>query len=200
MIVVGIVGGIACGKSAVAREFESLGAVCIDADQIGHEVLKQDDTVQSLVRRWGRHIVEPSTGGLIRSAIAKIVFGEDERSKQELNFLESISHPRIAEKIEKQISLYRAQNKAMVVLDAALLIKAGWASLCDFIVYVDVDRPTRLERAKRRGWSEQEYDRREEMQTPLALKRQMADILIDNSQGLDETRIQVRRIWDRLVD
>jgi dephospho-CoA kinase len=200
MIVVGIVGGIASGKSVVADEFKALGAVCIDADRVGHQVLEEQEVVDALVNRWGDAIIDPETGKLNRLAIAKIVFGEHEDAKRELEFLESISHPRISTSVKNKISQSRLRGERMVILDAALLIKAGWDSMCDFVVYVDVDRSTRLERAKLRGWTEQEYTRREQSQAPLAEKRQKADILIDNSHGLGETRNQVRTIWDRLVN
>ncbi|MCA9214115.1 MAG: dephospho-CoA kinase [Planctomycetales bacterium] len=197
MIVVGIVGGIASGKSVVAREFQSLGAKSIDVDRVGHEVLTEPDVIQTLTERWGTRVVVD--GQLDRQAIARIVFAEN-TGAAELAFLESVSHPKIANRVREELVKLEEQGTVMVILDAALLLKAGWDQMCDNIVFVDVDRETRIDRAvKGRGWTREEYNQREQSQLPLAEKRAKADILIDNSRGLDETRLQVRDVWERLI-
>ena len=199
MIVVGIVGGIASGKSVVSREFERLGAVSINADQIGHEVLEQPDIIEALTNRWGSTVI--ANASLNRAAIAQIVFADTEQGQTELAFLESVSHPKISQEVSDRLQAFRDQGVPMVVLDAALLLKAGWDEMCDTIVYVEVDRKTRLMRAQsERGWTEQQYDQRERSQIPLSLKRSKANILIDNSGELGQTRDQVREVWDRLID
>ncbi len=199
MIVVGIVGGIASGKSVVTREFERLGAASINADKIGHDVLELPDIIEELAGRWGPAVM--ANGSLDRAAIAKIVFADTEQGRTELAFLESISHPRISLEVTNRIKAFRDQNIPMVIVDAALLLKAGWDAMCDTIIYVEVDRKTRLARAQsERGWTEEQYDQREQSQIPLSLKRSKANILIDNSGELGQTRIQVREVWDRLID
>ena len=91
--------------------------------------------------------------------------------------------------------LQQSGQVAAVVLDAPVLIKAGWHRLCDKVVYVAADPETRQRRALSRGWSEDEWRRRETLQTPLEEMRQLADVVIDNSTTPEDTEQSVREIW-----
>lgn len=205
MTVVGIVGGIASGKSAVADLFRQLGAGIIQADAIGHEVLEEPDVVRQLRERWGDRIIG-SDGHVNRAAIASIVFGaskeeEEEEAERspELQFLESVTHPRIEARIRQQIEDLQQRGTPVIVLDAALLLEVGWAGLCDWILFVEVDREQRWQRARERGWTEAQFAAREATQFPLATKRKLAQKVIDNSASIDHTLSQIQQLWRSLI-
>jgi dephospho-CoA kinase len=194
MVVIGIVGGVASGKSAVARMFESLGAVRLDADHAGHLVLRQPDVRELLVARWGETILD-AAGHVDRSRVAIIVFDTRPQGADELQFLESVTHPRIREELQRQLDAAAAAGAPAAVLDAALLLEAGWDELCDHRVFVEVPCTERLRRARQRGWSTAEWEARESAQWPLEEKRRRCDTIIDNSGSLEETLDQVKAVW-----
>lgn len=195
MMVIGIVGGIASGKSAVAKCFQDLGATVLDADRIGHEVLRLESVKREIREHWGESVFN-SRGEVDRAAMAKTVFGMDSASRQRLARLEQITHPLIAERMRGAMDeMRRTQATPAVILDAPVLVKAGWNRLCDKIVFVDVDAATRRQRVLGRGWSEDEWRRREALQTPLERLRPLADVVIDNSVPLGEMARQIAKIW-----
>jgi dephospho-CoA kinase len=93
----------------------------------------------------------------------------------------------------------RQQRRPAAVLDAALMIEAGWDQLCDHLVFVEASREQRLQRALERGWTESEFQRREATQLPLDVKRARADSIIDNSGTLRETLQQAAAVWELVV-
>ncbi len=194
MEIIGVLGGVASGKSAVAKMFEQLGAMRLDADRVGHDVLEETDVVASSLNRWGEQIRDPQ-GGLDRRAIARLVFAPTPQAEEELRFLERLTHPHITEQLKRDIATAAEQGYGAVVLDAAVMIKAGWDRLCNRMVFVDVPRVERERRARQRGWTAAQFAAREASQLPLALKRQRAQIVIDNSGTLEETFDQVRTVW-----
>ena len=200
MLVIGIAGGVGSGKSSVARHLASLGAVSLDADQIGHEVLGEMDVKEQLVGRWGA-LVTNDCDEIDRAAVSKIVFGQSPESLNELSFLEEILHPRIAQGLKDRISdLELAGEHKILVLDAAVMFKAGWDRCCDKFVFVEVPEAGRLERCQQRGWTAEEFRRREANQQSLGLKRSQADWIVDNSGTSEETCDQLTKIWNELVE
>jgi dephospho-CoA kinase len=198
MKLIGIIGGVASGKSAVARCLAELGAVVIDADAIGHAVLKDPQVAAAARARWGDAIFGPD-GHIHRPALAAIVFGADSTATTELEYLESLTHPRIRQQLRNRIAELQAEGRyPAAILDAPVLIKAGWNELCDKIVYVDAPLSVRQERAQQRGWTPQQFARREAAQETLLEKQALADETIDNSGSLEDTRVQVRNFWDSL--
>ena len=183
---VGIVGGIASGKSTVATYLEQQGGLRIDADRLGHAVLTEPDVIARLTARWSESILD-NTGAISRRALAARVFGEAQR--EELQFLERVTHPRIGARIEEtRRKAQSEQTHRWVVLDAALLIKGGWDRLCHVVLFVDAPWEIRVARAVSRGWDESELRRREAGQTSLAEKRARADFTVENgSVGNDTT-------------
>ena len=193
MLLIGLVGGIASGKSFVAGQMRALGGVVLDADVVGHEVLREKEVIQSLRRRWGAAVLNPE-GSINRGAVAKIVFASG--NEEEKRFLESVTHPRIAARLHEQIAIAKASGNALAaVLDAALLFEAGWDKHCDLIVFVSAPREARLARALSRGWSQSDFLAREATQLPLDEKRARSGYSIDNSQTPDQTRWQVNEFW-----
>jgi dephospho-CoA kinase len=194
MKIIGILGGVASGKSAVADMFESLGAYHLDADRAGHEVLADPAVQAVLQQRWGQRVID-AHGHTNRSEIAKRVFAEGEAGAEELRFLEATTHPRIAERLATELATAAENGYRAAVLDAPVMLKAGWDRLCTHLVFVDVPRAERERRARTRGWTDAEFTAREAAQLPLEQKRRRAETIIDNSGSLEETFEQVKAVW-----
>lgn len=197
MFVLGLVGGVASGKSVVAEQLQQLGAGVLDADRAGHEVLEQPDVRQALATRWGEGVFH-AEGHVDRRALAKIVFAPTAEASQELAALEKITHPRIKTLLQARMQQLAAEGVAVVVLDAPVLFKAGWDALCDLIVFVDAPDEIRRQRAIARGWSGDEFARRESAQELLSWKRSQAHVVIDNAGTLAMTRQQVIQLWNQI--
>jgi len=199
LIVIGLLGGVASGKSLVAKQFCSLGAKLLDGDRTGHEVLRLPEVEQAARRRWGDTIFGDD-GRIDRKRLAKIVFAPPPSGPPELQYLEQLTHPLIGQRLAEQVDQLRvAGNVKAAVLDAPVMVKAGWHTLCDRIVFVDAPREVRLERARSRGWTDKDFAAREEAQESLEQKRQLADVVIDNSGSTELTQAQVERFWHSLV-
>ena len=180
MIVLGILGGVGSGKSLAASMLAGHGAVILNADHLGHEVLEEPAVIAALQARWGNEILTP-TGQIDRPAVAAHVFAPPPEGATELAFLESVSHPRIGKLLAERLEQLSDAGTKLVVVDAAVMLKAGWDHNCDLLLFLDTPRETRLDRCLDRGWSEAQFDRREASQLPLAEKRARADVIIDNS-------------------
>ncbi len=192
MMVIGLIGGVASGKSFVARCFRELGAAVIDADQVGHQVLGRPEVVAAIAKQWPEAINEQ--GQIDRKRLAEKVFDPSD-GRQELGKLEAITHPLIGQEIDAQIAALREQHAVAVVLDAPVLLEAGWSSKCDRVVFVVVPFEVRQQRASRRGWQPDEIQKRERSQRTLEEKQNESTDIIDNSGDEDLTREQVRRLW-----
>jgi dephospho-CoA kinase len=198
MFVLGIVGGIASGKSLVSAYLARLGAETIDADKLGHEVLHMPEVIAAARLRWGDEVLT-SDGQLDRKAIARRVFGEGASARAERRFLEELTHPRIGTLVREQISEIATRGDTdVVVLDAALMLETGWDEYCDRILYVDAPDEVRRVRAQARGWSLKDLAAREAAQFPLSQKRARADIVIDNSGPPEKTYKQLDMAWHSL--
>ena len=196
--VVGLVGGVASGKSLVARQFAELGALELDADRAGHEVLLQKEVEEAARARWGETIFDPA-GHIDRRRLGQIVFAPGEAGSRELAFLQQLTHPRIVKVLEKRATAAHSRGYRVAVVDAPVLLEAGWGRLCDPIVYVEAAQELRRARARQRGWSDADFDAREAAQKTLTEKRLKAEEVIDNSGSLDATRAQVQDLWRRWV-
>jgi dephospho-CoA kinase len=190
-LVIGLIGGIGSGKSRVAAEFARHGAVVISGDQLGHEALRQTDIRDRVVEHWGAGVLD-AQGQIDRRALGQRVFGHVE----ELRALERLVFPWIEGRLEEEIR--KAQQDPVVpciVVDAAIMLEAGWNRFCDRIVYVDAPRDLRLRRlAQQRGWTEREVQARTEAQLPLTAKVSQADTAIDNSGSPDDLARQIAHL------
>ena len=157
MILIGVVGGIASGKSEVSGALQRLGAKLVDADRIGHEVLEDPEVKAAIGQRWGGEVFD-AHGLVDRRRVAGIVFAAPPKGPEELTFLEQWTHPRIGQQLREQIAKWaRTGRVKAAVLDAPMLLKAGWDAFCDRLLFVDAPREQRLARARRRGWNEAEF-------------------------------------------
>jgi dephospho-CoA kinase len=199
MKTIGLVGGVASGKSQVAHLLVDQSAGLLDADRVGHAVLAEDREVHdALRRRWGNEVFA-SDRSVDRAAIARRVFAEGDSADADRQFLEDLLHPRIRRRLESQAREFANAGKRAVVLDAPLLLEAGWDSICNVVLFIDASRDIRLERARRRGWSEAQFDKREAAQWPIDKKREAADIVISNDGSEDELRSRVQQFWNQHV-
>jgi len=198
MILIGVVGGIASGKSLVSEQLSRLGAEVLDADRAGHEVLGEPEVKQAIRQRWGEAVFGDD-GEINRRKVSKIVFVPPPEGPRELAYLEQLTHPRIRERLRVRVAeLARGTTTTAAVLDVPLLFESGWDGLCDKILFVDAPRELRLDRARLRGWSEADFDARESVQESIDVKRSRADVIIDNSSSPEHTNVQVQRFWHSL--
>jgi dephospho-CoA kinase len=198
MKIIGLLGGIASGKSLVARQFCELGAGLLDGDRAGHEVLRLPEVKQLVRERWGQSVFA-ADGEVDRKALGRIVFDASSEGRSELEYLEKITHSRIGRRLRQQTADLAAQGRAAAVLDAPVMLKAGWDAFCDHIVFVEAPEEVRRARALARGWSQEDIARRESVQEPLEVKRARAEFVIDNSGTPEQTRKQVERLWGSLA-
>jgi len=196
--IIGLLGGVASGKSLVAGMLEELGAGRLDADAAGHEVLKRPEVEQVLRDRWGDGVFGDD-GRVVRAAVAKIVFAPTDEGRRELAFLESVSHPRIGEALRAEADRLAVAGYRVLVLDAPVMLKAGWDSLCDAIVFVDAPTDVRLQRAMNRGWSAEHFAAREQAQETPEFKRKRADFVVENGGTVESTRTQVEALWRKFA-
>jgi dephospho-CoA kinase len=186
--VVGLIGAIGAGKSTAARCFATRGGFVIDADALGHEALRQPEVVAALVARWGEGVRKPD-GSLDRRAIGRIVFA----NPVERSALEMLVFPYIGKRSVEEIARGVADpNTRFVVLDAAVLLEAGWNNNVDRIVYIDAPRELRLARlAARSGWTDADLTAREAAQWPVEEKIRRSDVVLINDATPDELQKHV---------
>jgi dephospho-CoA kinase len=197
MHLIGILGGVASGKSLVAQQLARLGAGVLDADRAGHDVLRLPQIEAAVRRRWGNEVFGPD-GRIDRRRLARIVFGDPPEGPLQREYLEKLTHPEIGRLLGRQAAELAGSGCTVAVLDAALLLEAGWDRLCDRLMFVDAPREVRLSRALGRGWSKEGFAAREEAQESLDSKRQRADVVVDNSGSPEHTQAQVERFWQSL--
>jgi len=193
--VIGILGGIGSGKSAVAAEFAKLGCEVIDADKIAHELLDQPEVRQRIVGLFGEGILD-SAEKIDRKKLADIVFADAQR----LASLNNIIHPLVLKRAEELIDLYkhRAEVKA-IVLDMPLLVEVGWAKRCDKLIFVDCQRQIRIDRVKKMGvFDENQIKIRENFQISLDKKARLADNVVDNNSDFSALVRQVANIFSHI--
>lgn len=194
--VIGLAGGIASGKSLVARMMAELGAGVIDADELNHEVLRRQEVRRQVEAWWGRDLYD-GDGRLDRQKLAKIVFHDLAEKKK----LEDLTHPLISELRQGLIERFEADDKIeMIVLDIPLLFEVGQNELCDGVIFVEVDERARIQRAgQERGWSEKELRRREKLQNSLDNKRDKSDHVVQNNSDTKTLRRHVEGLYRQLI-
>ena len=198
MLMVGLTGGVATGKTTVARMFVDCGAIVIDADVLARRVVEpRKPAYRDIVSTFGEGILLHDRT-LNRAALGAIVF----RSPQRLTRLGAIVHPRVArEQARLARSIARTSPDAVVIYDAPVLIEAGAHRRMDRIVVVTADRKTQIERLSRRnGLSRAEALRRIKSQMPLDQKAAMADYILDGTQPRSTLRRHVKSLFAELRD
>jgi dephospho-CoA kinase len=201
--VIGLTGGIGTGKSTVSRMLEELGAVVIDSDAIVRELQAPGaPLLAEIASALGEGVILPD-GSLDRARVGEIVF-RDEAARRRLN---AVVHPAVGRETARRLEAARARGMPLVVLDIPLLFETrahGTASRANLgteaVVVVYAPRELQVRRQiERNGYGREEALRRIEAQLPIDEKRALADHVIDNSGSLEETRRQVRALFETLV-
>jgi dephospho-CoA kinase len=194
-LIIGLTGGIGAGKSAVAKILADLGCVVASSDRDGRAALCDPVIRDTLVRWWGRSVLDDD-GAVDRSAVAAIVFSDPEERRR----LEALTHPWI-EARRRVLFDSAAPDAPALVIDAPLLVEAGLDDECDVVLFVDAPRDVRLARLREdRGWDDDELTRREDSQLPLDVKRKRADHVVRNDGDLSELTARVRSILSETVE
>lgn len=173
----------------------------VEGDRAGHEVLLNPAVKQQLRRRFGDCIFDQQ-GEVDRSALARLVFGPGGREREARKDLEQIVHPEIGKRLAEQIATAGSDPETeAVLLDAAVLLEAGWHDLCDAVVFVDTPEPIRRARVlASRGWTAEQFRQREESQMSVEDKRCAADDVIENLGSPASAADELERIVDRVRD
>lgn len=197
MQLIGVTGGIASGKSTIAKRLEELGAHLIDADQLARDVVEPGEpTLQEIAREFGPGILL-ADGALDRPQLGRLVFGDEER----LEALNEIVHPAVQLAAEKRIAEIIEQDPdAIIVYDIPLLVEAGQNYPWDLIVVADAPAPVREERlVKLRGMALEDARARIASQATDDARRSVADVVIDTAGTLERTLTQVDDLW-RMIE
>jgi dephospho-CoA kinase len=206
MLKVGLTGGIASGKSVVGEMFVALGAHLVQADRIAHSLMQPGEPVyDEVVRHFGREILN-ADGSVNRGKLAESAFGPPgaDKSSSRIADLNRIVHPAVIRSQEEWMHAVSLQDpKGVAIVEAALLIEAGAAKRFDRMIVVTCNVAQRAERFARRQkvdleTARAEVARRMAAQLPDEEKIKAADYVIDNSDGQDRTREQVRQVWEKL--
>jgi dephospho-CoA kinase len=195
MRVIGLTGGIASGKSTVARMLRDLGAEVLDADQVARDVVAPGQpALDEIVRAFGREILDDS-GALDRKKLGAIVFADPDKRRT----LNGITHPRIGAATALKLQALRERGLPVAIYEAALIVENKMHLGLDGLIVTSVDEPTQLERTvKRDGLSADEAWARLRAQAPLADKLAAATWVVDTGGSLEETRARVRGLWDQI--
>jgi dephospho-CoA kinase len=195
MLVVGLTGGIASGKSTVSQMFREAGIPVICADELAHEVVKPGSAALDKIRQtFGDEFID-SEGNLDRAAMARLVFDDKSRRKD----LESIIHPRVAEEQRKLIREFAAQGHNIVVVDVPLLYESGLEESFDMILVAYVPHEVQIQRLIARDRvTDKEARSRLDAQLPIDKKKRLAGRVIDNTGPVEHTREQVLGIIKEL--
>lgn len=194
--VIGVLGGIASGKSEAARLLAGSRGVVLGADEFAAQALSESSTADWLRAEFGPGVLT-SAGTPDRKILSRLVFSDSAAREK----LESWIHPLVREMIMVGLAEARATERTPIVLDVPLLLENedahGLAGKCDFLVFIETDAEERDRRAQeRRGWAPGEVNRREQVQTPLSEKRTRARHVIENRTGLAQLKARVNEVLE----
>jgi len=193
--IIGLLGGIASGKSTVAAELAKLGCLVIDADVLAKQILLDEDIKKQIRHKFGDEVFDKQ-GQIDKKKLAQRAFENAETVKA----INAIIHPPVLMKTEELINSCQRLPVKAIVLDIPLLAEVGWDKKCDKLIFVECDNPTRLKRAQKRGiFDENELKKRENFQISLDRKKEIAHYTIENDGGLSKLIGQIRELFPALV-
>ncbi len=194
MQVIGLTGGIASGKSLVSEILrDEYQAIVISGDELGHQAYLPDtDAWTDILARWGDDLMNPDTREIDRRKLGAIVFAD----AQELTALNEITWPRIRALAEQRITELREGGGKIAVLEAAIMIEAGWTDLCDEVWVTQATEEDAIARLQsRNGLNEDQARQRINAQLSNEEREDYADVLLKNTGTIEELRIRVGELW-----
>ncbi len=197
--VIGLLGGVGAGKSAVAKHFAALGCGVIDADQLAKQALDTPEVQKQLRQWWGDGVVVVDEHGqprVDRQAVSEIVFKPGPAGQDQLVRLENEIHPRVANLRQALMEQFLADDAIVAIVeDCPLLLEKKLAGDCDVLVFIEVSEKIRQERVIRhRGWSVEALNRRQSRQGSLDMKRKVANYVVSNDGSPTQTQVEVRDV------
>ncbi len=195
MKLIGLTGGIATGKSAVASMLRQLGANIIDADELAREIVQPgQETWQDMVTAFGTEILRGDKT-IDREKLRKIVFKDEKARKR----LETITHPRIRTLAQQRIRKLAAEGAEVIIYEAPLLFENQVHLWLRPVILVACDLATQKQRLRERdGLSEEEIQQHLKAQMTVVEKRQLADFIIENTGDLETLKKQVKEVWGKI--
>ncbi len=195
MLIIGVTGNFGTGKTTVCGILSGLGAVVISADDLGHKLRQKDSPAyKELVEAFGTGILSEQNE-IDRKKLAAVAF-KDDASEARLN---NIMHPLILKNVKQQIDELELKGAKIVVLEAALLIEAGWQPLVNQVWVTTAPEPIVIERlGNQRGYTKEQVLNRLRNQMPPEEKMKHADVVIDTNRSLEELKVEVTELWQKL--
>jgi dephospho-CoA kinase len=197
MLLIGITGGIASGKTEVAKVFQKQGAKILSGDEIGKDVVENNpQLLKKLVKTFGNEILD-SKKRLNRKKLGKIAFSSSSLTKK----LNQIVHPFLLKDLKEKIeSLKKRGYKNPVVIDAALIVEWELQKKLDYLVFVDCSKRKRIQRLiEQKGYTRKEAEARIKAQLPESKKRKVADIVIQNEGELKALREKAKALGRKIL-
>lgn len=197
MKIIGLTGGIACGKTTVASMLSELGASVIDADAISHQLTAPGgDALPAIREAFGRLVFFPD-GTLNRGALASLVFSNEE----DLTTLNGITHPMILDRLKEEIDTCRKMGALIVVLDVPLLFEVGAEALADITVCATSPEEVQIERMRTRsGLNREQALSRIRSQMPVSEKEARSDVVLDTNKPLSQLQQDVQKLYHSWAD
>lgn len=189
-MLLGLTGQIGSGKSSAAMILKSFGAIIIDADRIGHQVVENSKELQKKMQNeFGKDIIS-KTGKINRKKIAQRAF-HDKTSKKKLN---SLVHPYLLKELQRQINMYHI-NDNVIVIDAALLLDWNYDKKVDYVLVIHASLEKRIERLKERGILRSDAIARNKAQLPYREYQRRADRIILNNNTIENLKRKLTALW-----
>lgn len=192
MVKAALTGNIGMGKSTVLKLFEELGAATINADHVVSELLQNPQVIEKVKTILGPGVINPLSGTLDRPKIASIIFSDDARRKE----YEAFIHPMVFEQIHRSLA---GVSQEVAVVEVPLLFETGKQKEFDASITVYADVSIAIDRAEQSGMTRAEAAERMMVQMPIAEKVRQSTYTVDNNEGMDRTRSQVRQIYRALI-
>lgn len=194
-VIVGLIGQVCAGKSAVAEAFRRRGARVYDADQNVHAIYRMPEVIAEVRQMFGEGVID-GQGQVDRKALGRIVFSDAAKLKR---LTEKVIFPRTGIAMNQEIEKLRTFKEPALVLDAPTLIEAGRDGLCDALVFIEAPLARRQEWAKKRGWEPGELERREARMMNEDMKRKASKMVISNAGTPEDLDRQVGVVFDTLT-
>jgi len=187
---IGVTGGIFCGKTTVSAFFKELGAHLIDADKITHDVYRKDGKIKrAILESFGKEVLRGSA--ISRKKLGEVAF----LGRKNIRKLCAIVHPAVIEKIKKEVKNSKRED---VVIDAPLLIETGLHKAVDYVVVVTARPEKQILRGRRKGLTKEAILRRSRFLVPIGKKIKCADFVVRNNKSKKSTRKKIYKIWKKI--